>query len=88
MIGGANAAILQAFEEVGRSCRVFIGHHLDVDNLALLRAEKLSAVLLHDLGHDMRMACLQIMCTLGVCPAHTLPTLSGMQVVTPFNLPG
>jgi LacI family transcriptional regulator len=87
-IGGANAAILQAFAQAGRSCRVFIGHDLDADNLALLRAQQISAVLHHDLAHDMRMACLQIMRAHGVGPAHSLPTLSGVQVVTPFNLPG
>ena len=86
-IGGANAAILQAFAEAGRNCRVFIGHDLDADNLALLRAQKISAVLHHDLAHDMRMACLQIMRAHGVGPVHSLPTLSGVQVVTPFNVP-
>lgn len=87
-IGGANAAILQAFAEAKRPCRVFIGHDLDADNLALLRAEKISAVLHHDLAHDMHMACLQILRAHGVGPAQELPTLSGVQVVTPFNVPG
>ncbi len=87
-IGGANTAILQAFAEAKRSCRVFIGHDLDADNLALLRAEKISAVLHHDLAHDMHMACLQILRAHGVGPAAALPTLSGVQVVTPFNMPG
>ena len=86
-IGGANAAILQAFAQAGRRCRVFIGHDLDADNLPLLRAGKINAVLHHDLQHDMRMACLQIMRAHGAGPTHTLPTLSGVQVVTPFNLP-
>ena len=86
-IGGANAAILQAFAQAQRSCRVFIGHDLDADNLALLRAQKISAVLHHDLAHDMRMACLQIMRAHGVGPAQSLPTMSGVQVVTPFNVP-
>ena len=86
-IGGANAAILQAFAEARRTCKVFIGHDLDADNLALLRAQKISAVLHHDLAHDMRMACLQIMRAHGVGPAQTLATLSGVQVVTPFNVP-
>lgn len=86
-IGGANAAILQAFKAAGRTCKVFIGHDLDADNLPLLRAGTLSAVLHHDLQHDMRMACLQIMRAQGVGPAQSLPTLSGVQVVTPFNVP-
>jgi LacI family transcriptional regulator len=66
---------------------VFIGHDLDADNLPLLRAGQLNAVLHHDLQHDMRMACLQIMRAHGAGPAQALPTLSGVQVVTPFNLP-
>lgn len=86
-IGGANAAILQAFAQAGRSCKVFIGHDLDADNLELLRAGKINAVLHHDLDHDMRMACLQIMQAHGAGPMHTLPTLSGVQVVTPYNVP-
>ena len=86
-IGGANAAILQAFAQAGRRCRVFIGHDLDADNLELLRAGQLSAVLHHDLAHDMRMACLHILRAHGVGPAQTLATLSGVQVVTPFNVP-
>ena len=86
-IGGANAAILEAFAQARRACKVFIGHDLDADNLALLRTNQISAVLHHDLEHDMRMACLQIMRFHGVGPAQTLPTLSGVQVVTPFNVP-
>lgn len=86
-IGGANAAILPAFAQAGRSCRAFIGHDLDADNLVLLRAGQLSAVLHHDLAHDMRMACLHVMRAHGVGPTQTLATLSGVQVVTPFNVP-
>ena len=86
-IGGANAAILQAFAKEGRACRAFIGHDLDADNLPLLREGKLSAVLHHDLQHDMRMACLHVLRAQGVGPALELPTLSKVRVVTPFNLP-
>ena len=86
-IGGANAAILQAFALAGRKCRVFIGHDLDADNLGLLRAGQLSAVLHHDLAHDMRMACLHLMRAHSVGPKQAPATLSGVQVVTPFNVP-
>ena len=86
-IGGANAAILQAFAQAGRACKVFIGHDLDADNLALLRTGQLSAVLHHDLAHDMRMACLHILRAQGAGPTQTPATLSGVQVVTPFNVP-
>lgn len=87
-IGGANAAILQAFAQAGRACRVFIGHDLDADNRMLLRARQLHAVLHHDLAHDMRMACLHVLRAHGVGPKQTPTTLSNVQVVTPFNVPG
>jgi LacI family transcriptional regulator len=67
-IGGANAAIPQAFAQAGRACKVVIGHDLDADNLALLRSEQINAVLHHDLAHDMRMACLHVMRAHGMGP--------------------
>lgn len=87
-IGGANAAILQAFAQERRTCKVFIGHDLDADNLPLLQSGQLSAVLHHDLQHDMRMACLQLMRAHGFGAARTLHTLSAVQVITPTNIPG
>ena len=35
-IGGGNRAVVEAFRATGRTCRVFVGHDLDADNLALL----------------------------------------------------
>jgi hypothetical protein len=55
-----------AFALARRTCKVFVGHDLDAGNLALLQSGQLSAVLHHDLQHDMRMACLQVMCAHGV----------------------
>lgn len=43
--------------------------------------------LVTDLAHDMRMACLHLMRAHGVGPPYTPVTLSGVQVVTPFNVP-
>lgn len=86
-IGGANAAILQAFAAEGRSCKVFIGHDLDADNLPLLQCGQLNAVLHHDLQHDMRMACLRVMRAHGVGDGKVLHSLSAVQVITPMNLP-
>ena len=87
-IGGGNGAIVQAFQRAGRQCQVFIGHDLDSDNLALLKAGALHAVLHHDLRQDMRVACQQVLRMQGALPAlrGALP-LSATQVVTPFNLP-
>ncbi|MEY2875152.1 MAG: hypothetical protein RLZZ373_2523 [Pseudomonadota bacterium] len=86
-VGGANAAILAAFDQARRPCRVFIGHDLDDDNLALLRAGRLSAVLHHDLHHDLQMACLSVMQAHGAAPAAWASTRSNVEVITPFNLP-
>jgi LacI family transcriptional regulator len=89
-VGGANAAILEAFDKAQRGCRVFIGHDLDDDNLALLRAGRLSAVLHHDLQHDLHMACLLLLqapasgAGLASAPA---PIHSNVEVITPFNVP-
>ncbi len=86
-VGGANAAILAAFERARRACRVFIGHDLDEDNLALLRTRQLSAVLHHDLHHDLQMACLSLMRAHRAEPPARTSTLSNVEVITPFNLP-
>jgi LacI family transcriptional regulator len=87
-IGGGNAAVVQAFRDAGRHCRVFIGHDLDSDNLALLRSGAISAVLYHDLRQDMHRACQHILRALGALPALAgTAALSSTQVITPFNLP-
>jgi LacI family transcriptional regulator len=86
-IGGANDAILEAFAQENRPCHCFIGHDIDADNIPLLRAARLHAVLHHDLQHDMRMACLQVMRAHGVGTEKAPPTLSSVQVITPFNAP-
>ncbi len=86
-IGGANAAILQAFKQLKRTCHVFMGHDLDADNLQLLAAGQIHALLHHDLRHDMRNACLWVMQS-NRMPLKTPPiTLSPVQIVTPFNVP-
>lgn len=83
--GGGNAAILDAFGE--RECRVFVAHDLDADNVALLRAGRISAVLHHDLGQDMRRACHVVMQAHRALPGGILSWPSSIQVVTPFNAP-
>lgn len=87
-IGGGNAAIVRAFAQAGRPCQVFIGHDLDADNVALLKAGAIHAVLHHDLGQDMRRACQEILRAQGALPALTqAQPLSAIQVVTAWNLP-
>jgi LacI family transcriptional regulator len=85
--GGGNLAILEAFRAMGRPCRVFIGHDLDADNVALLKAARISAVLHHDLRADMRSACQHIMRAHRVLPKSLLPQPSQIQIITPFNRP-
>ncbi|MEX8493264.1 LacI family DNA-binding transcriptional regulator [Sphaerotilus sp.] len=86
-VGGANEAILAAFDAASQPCRVFIGHDLDDDNLALLRSGRLSAVLHHDLHHDLYLACLLVMQAHGVAHTVQMPTRSNVEVITPFNVP-
>jgi len=86
-IGGGNAAVLAAFRAAKRTCKVFIGHDLDADNIDLLRAGRISAVLHHDLRQDMRIACQHVMRAHGALPRDLHPQLSHFQIVTPFNLP-
>lgn len=87
-IGGGNTAIVKAFQQAGRICHAFIAHDLDSDNLALLRSGAISAVLHHDLRHDMRRACQEILRASGALPPLTEPmALSNIQVITPYNLP-
>jgi hypothetical protein len=48
----------------------------------------IQAVLYHDLGQDMRRACQDILRARGALPAlKKAPSLSGIQIVTPCNLP-
>ncbi|WP_037683012.1 LacI family DNA-binding transcriptional regulator [Streptomyces griseus] len=86
-IGGGNIATLRAFADLGRACDVFVAHDLDEDNTRLLREHRLSAVLHHDLRHDMREACHIVMRAHSALPpaGPTLP--SAIQVVTPYNMP-
>ncbi|CAM5703671.1 DNA-binding protein OS=Streptomyces glaucescens OX=1907 GN=SGLAU_28670 PE=4 SV=1 [Streptomyces glaucescens] len=86
-IGGGNLATLRAFEDAGRECAVLVAHDLDHDNTRLLREHRLSAVLHHDLRHDLREACRLVMRAHGALPpaGPTLP--SPIQVVTPYNVP-
>ena len=85
--GGVNAAVLEAFASAGRTCSVFIAHDLNDDNSLLLRTGRLSAVLHHDLNLDMRRACQVIMQAQRALPGPVHHWPSGIQVITPYNLP-
>lgn len=86
-VGGANAAILSAFDLAGRRCRPFIGHDLDEENLSLLRSGRLTAVLHHDLHHDLHLACLHFVQAQDTLAGAQEMLRSNVEVITPFNLP-
>jgi LacI family transcriptional regulator len=84
---GGDAAVLDAFVAAGRKYDVFVAHDLDDENVALLRAHRLSAVLHHDLRADVRHACLAVMRAQGALPGRLRSNPSAIQVITPFNTP-
>jgi LacI family transcriptional regulator len=84
---GGNSATVAAFADAGRVCRAFVAHDLDAENLALLQGGQLSAVLHHDLALDMRRACHVIMQAHAALPGAPRSWHSGVQVVTPHNIP-
>lgn len=86
-IGGGNKAILEAFASAHRTCRVFIAHDLDQDNLPLIQNRQITAVLHHDLRHDMRRAVQVIMQANGAIdgPIESIP--SQINITTPDNVP-
>lgn len=85
-MGGGNRAILQALGRTGQHPSVFIAHDLDEDNLELLKEERLTLVLHHDLPTDMRAAFRHILAHHGIGDAPRL-SRSDIQVVTPMNVP-
>jgi LacI family transcriptional regulator len=85
-IGGGNTAILDAFAESARPAPLFIAHDLDEDNIGLLRAGRVAAVLHHDLRQDMRRASQVIMSAQNALPDFAV-TASAIQVITPYNIP-
>jgi LacI family transcriptional regulator len=86
-IGGGNQATADVFAELGRECQVFVAHDLDEDNVRLLKAGQISAVLHHDLRDDMRRAGQLVLQARGALPGGIISWPSSIQVVTPYNLP-
>jgi len=86
-VGGGNRATVGAFAAAERVCHVFVGHDLDRDNVELLRAGALSAVLHHDLHADMRRAMRQVMRHHGLLPGAPTSVAAAVEVVTPHNVP-
>lgn len=85
--GGANRGMLAAFAQADRAVRGFVAHDLDADNVALLRAGRLTAVLHHDLRRDARSALRGLLQVKGLLPGRPVSVSSPIVVVTPHNLP-
>ncbi|MES0879605.1 LacI family DNA-binding transcriptional regulator [Roseibium sp. SCP14] len=85
-MGGGNMAILKALDDAGHRPSVFIAHDLDEDNLDLLRGNRLTFVLHHDLRADMRAAFRHILAYHGI-EDPPLTSESDIQIVTPMNIP-
>ena len=86
-MGGGNVSILRALEAQQQAPVCFIGHDLDRDNVQLLRAGRIQAILYHDLRQDMRSACQHIMHFHKLLPASAVSQSSSVVVVTPENIP-
>jgi LacI family transcriptional regulator len=86
-IGGGNRSIVEAFEGGGLTLPVHVAHDLDDDNRALLRAEKLSFVLHHNLEADAAEAIGALLSAHGASPKTKRPARSALVVITPFNVP-
>jgi LacI family transcriptional regulator len=84
---GGNAAVVDAFAAESRPYDVFVAHDLDGENTALLRSRRLSAVLHHDLRHDLRTACHVILQARDALPGPLRSNPSAIQVITPYNAP-
>ncbi|TGD90614.1 LacI family DNA-binding transcriptional regulator [Mycolicibacterium sp. CH28] len=86
-VGGGNTATVSAFEKIGRVCRAFIAHDLDLDNRRLLTQGRISAVLHNDLRADARLAMRSILAEHRALPREAARPVP-IQVITPYNLPG
>ena len=84
---GGNTAVLDSFAALDRPCDAFIAHDLDGENEPLLQQRRLSAVLQHDLRHDLRRACQVIMQAQRALPGPIVARPSSVQVITPYNVP-
>ncbi|WP_328464722.1 LacI family DNA-binding transcriptional regulator [Actinoplanes sp. NBC_00393] len=82
-----NAEVIAAFAAESRNYDVFVAHGLDRENVGLLRAYQLSAVLHQDLRADLRHACLVLLRAQGALPGPIRSRPSAVQVITPCNVP-
>lgn len=85
-VGGANAAILSAFEKRQRKRPAMIGHDLGRDNQWLLNSRHLDFVIHHDLRQDARSASQYILKAHRLLPRDFDIPASTIQIAPPFNM--
>ncbi len=86
-VGGGNRGIVAAFDDAGRAPLVFVGHDLAPENVELLRAGRIHAVLHHDLAQDVQRCCRIVMQAHGAIPADERHASAKIDVITPYNVP-
>lgn len=86
-MSGGNEAILKTLEEFALTPNIYIAHDLDEENIDLLRAEKITAVIHHDVAQDLRNAFTQIAAYHKLIPPYQSQLNSDIQIITPLNLP-
>jgi len=86
-IGGGNHAIAETFAAAGRPTTVFIAHDLDQDNVELLRAGAITAVLHHDLHSDMRAGVRPVLRAHRLLRGAPTSVAANVEVVTAYNIP-
>lgn len=86
-MSGGNEAILNTLEEFALTPNIYIAHDLDEENIDLLRAEKITAVIHHDVAQDLRNAFTQIAAYHKLIPPYQSQLNSDIQIITPLNLP-
>lgn len=86
-MGGGNHSLLKALEQNGLRPDIFIAHDLDKDNRALIKEGRLSFVLHHDLGVDLKNVFHAFLYYHKLTPDPLVEAISNVQVVTPQNVP-
>ena len=86
-MGGGNEAILNVLDSYSLRPEIYIAHDLDEENIDLLRAEKITTVIHHDIAQDLRNAFTQIAAYHKLIPPYQSQLNSDIQIITPLNLP-
>ncbi|MEM7288807.1 MAG: LacI family DNA-binding transcriptional regulator [Pseudomonadota bacterium] len=85
-MGGGNSAILDAFPPKSLAELVFIAHDLDAENRMLLRQNKITFVLQHDLEIDIKNAFRAMAASHGLASPMPSEIMSTVQIVGPHNM--